>query len=493
MERDLLAVDTSSAVALGDERVVRDGEILANRKRGRPKGSPNKKKKAEETPNVIIPYKPREWAKLFHRTDKKNIVLVLHRRAGKTTAVLNHLIRDAMNRSFTRYAFIAPTYKQAKNIAWDLLKFYARPIPGVEFNINELTVTFPNGSKIQLFGAENADALRGIGLHGVCFDEYSQQPSNIYSEVVSKCLADTDGYSIWIGTPQGKNEFYRVYRQGITDTEHWFALLQTIDTTLDTESPKDENIQNLKTYLEREKRQVRQGLISEDEFLQEWYCSFDASVKGAYYASELAKLFADKRSREHLFDSLLQVHTVWDIGVGDKTAIGFYQKAHNEIRMIDYYENEGEGLTHYIKVLQEKQQKLGYVYGKHYAPHDIAVREFSTGKSRLEIAAELGINFEIVPKLDLEDGINAGRAAFHRLWVDSEKCFYWLDAMAQYTKEWDDKKGVFKNKPLHNWTSHPADVHRYMAIVEKEMASTHDVFEQYRVEATRNKKANSYE
>ena len=160
-----------------------------------------------------IIYTPRQWTYDLHESPERWKVIIVHRRGGKTTACINHLIRDAMRVNGSRYAYIAPTYKQAKNVAWDLLKEFARQIEGVSFNESELRADFANGSRITLFGADNPDALRGLALWGVIFDEYSQQPSNIFTEVIRPALADNKGYGIWIGTPKGKNDFYRLYRR----------------------------------------------------------------------------------------------------------------------------------------------------------------------------------------------------------------------------------------------------------------------------------------
>ena len=447
------------------------------RKRGRPFGSKTKNKKIK----IVIPYKPREWAKVLHTTHKRWIVLVVHRRAGKTVACINHLQRDALRIPLSKFAYIAPTYKQAKNVAWDLVKYYSRNIPGVEYNEVELTVRYPNGAKITLYGADNPDSLRGIGLHGVVFDEYSQQPGNIFTEIIRPALADNEGYAIWIGTPKGRNEFYRIYKQakegksekGEDISADWLGVLLT---------SKDTNI------LSEKELQDARKTMSEDEFNQEFMCSFEAAVKGAYYSEELSRARMQGRIAKVPHDPRLPVYTVWDLGIGDATAIGFYQKAYNEVRMVDYYENTDKGLLHYLKVLKKKEDELDYYYGAHFAPHDIEVRELSTGVSRLETAQELGINFEIVPKLSIEDGINAGRLVLNRMYLDEDKCSQFLDALSQYQKEWDDRKGLFKDKPKHDWTSHAADVHRYMAIIEKEFARYDSEEETFRVESKRRSK-----
>jgi phage terminase large subunit len=401
---------------------------------------------------IKINYKPREWAKAFHESDKKLFVLVLHRRAGKTTAAINHLIRECFRNpeSEQRYAYIAPTYKQAKTVAWDILRYYARQVPKTKFNEAELRCDFPNGSRITLFGADNPDSLRGIGLWGVVFDEYSQQPSNIYSEIILPTLAEHDGFSIWIGTPKGKNDFYRIYSQfGVDDEKwqvmseeerkevesHWFRLKLSID---DTHLLKN-------TYLERAKMKM-----TEDEFNQEFNCSFEGSLKGAYYADELRTAYQEHRIKAVPHEPLLNVTTAWDLGMRDSTAIGFFQISGSEIRMIDYYENTGHGLDHYIGIVRLKP----YLYDRHIAPHDIEVKELGSGRSRIESAELLGIDFDTAPKLSIQEGINAVRMIFPRLYIDEFKCEDFLRKLSQYTKEWDDKGGKWKDKPKHDFTCH---------------------------------------
>jgi hypothetical protein len=409
---------------------------------------------------VIIPYEPRQWATRLHDTAKRWIVLVLHRRAGKTVAVLNHLQRDALKTPNSRFAYIAPYYKQAKNIAWDLLKHYAQPIPNVQFNESELSVKYPNGSKLQLYGADNPDSLRGIALWGVAFDEYSQQPSNIFTEIIRPALADHQGYAIWIGTPKGKNELYRLYEYGKVNDD-WLSMLLTAEDT--------------KLILESELLDAKK-LMSDDEYAQEFMCSVEASVKGAYYATELLKARKEGRIKTVPYDPILKVHTVWDLGIGQKLGIGFYQGTMQERRMIDYWEgSEKDGIPQAIKALENKE----YIYGKHFLPHDARATDISTGKTRIQLIQELKANwsFEIVPSLSVDDGIQRGKLLFNKLWIDEKNCQTFLDYIAQYRQEWDDNKGMFKEKPNHDFTSHAADVHRYAAVVEDQM--TNDTYKPY--------------
>lgn len=393
---------------------------------------------------IVIPYKPREWANKLHDSDKRWKVIVLHRRAGKTVAALNHLQRDALNTPNALFAYIAPTYRQAKMIAWDMIKEYSRVIPGVVYNESELTVRYPNGTKIRLLGADNPDSLRGIALWGVIFDEYSQQPSNIFPEIVRPALADNKGYAIWIGTPKGHNNFYDLYQYAITDSQ-WMRLLLTVDDT---------------GVLDQEEVTDAKNIMSLDEFNQEFYCSFDAAIRGAYYSDQMQSVRDENRITKIPYEPSLPVFTYWDLGVGDATSIIFVQFNGMEKRIIDYYENSGEGLQHYAKVLQDK----GYIYQKHYAPHDIQVKELGTGLTRLEQAQSLGIRFDVVPKVSIDDGINAARSVFPSVWFDTDKTTKLVEALSQYHKEWDDKRGAFKNQPYHDWSSHAADAFRYFAV-----------------------------
>lgn len=401
-----------------------------------------------KTITIQIPYLPREHFLPFHESGKRWSVVVAHRRSGKSTACFNHLQRDALKVKESRYAFILPTYKQAKNVIWDIAKFYSKVIPNVEYNEAELTIKYPNGSRITLYGADNPDSLRGIGLWGVVFDEYSQQPSNIFTEIIRPALADHSGYAIWIGTPKGKNEFWKLYEQAKKD-EDWYSSLLTVD---DTKIIKEEELVDARK------------VMTEDEFLQEFYCSFEAAIKGAYYAKELSKAREEGRITIVPYDKRVLVDTYWDLGIGDATSILFMQKVGKENRLIDYYENSGEGLAHYTLVLKDK----GYLYGKHVAPHDIDVKELGSGQSRLEIARGLGIDFEIAPKLSVEDGINATRLRFNTLWIDEEKCARFIHCISLYHKEWDEKRGEFRNQPFHDFTSHAADALRYWAVSPNE-------------------------
>ena len=222
--------------------------------------------------------------------------------------------------------------------------------------------------------------------------------------------------------------------------------------------------------------------IQDDDLRDAWLNGSWSGItlKGAYYVKQIQEARHEGRITNVPYEPAIPVHTWWDLGVGDSTSIGFFQFVGKESRMIDYFEATGEGLNFYINELRLK----GYTYGEHYAPHDIAVREFSSGKSRLEIAKDLGINFTIVPNIPIDDGINVVRMRFKGLWIDQTKCAGFVDLISQYQKEWNDKMGDYKQKPLHDWTSHGADMFRYWAVTT---IPTVDNYMEYKVLQNRNR------
>ncbi len=429
---------------------------------------------------IQIPYEPRKWAESFHSCITRWICLVLHRRAGKTTGVLNHLQRDCIRIPASQFAYIGPTYKQSKRVAWDIAKRISADIPGVEYNESELTVKYPNGSKLILVGSDNPDSLRGIALWGAGFDEYSQQPSNIFSEIISKALADHLGYAIFFGTPKGKNEFYRI--QNAKNSKEWTTIFKTIDDSLRDET--GETINNLRQALEDDRRLVEQGLMTIDEFNQEWYCSFEAAIKGAYYAREIAEARRTGRIKLVPYDPKLKVHAVWDLGTGPQLAVGMYQAVGRERHMIDFWQGSNQdGIPQAIKALKDKP----YIFSKMWVPHDANATEESTGKTRKQTAKELwpNVEWDDIPMLGVDAGIDQGKLFWANLWVNEQACQVFLDYIAQYHQKWDENRGMFLEQPYHDFTSHAADVHRHAAIVSDQMTNEEPkVYRQAEPEAT---------
>lgn len=397
---------------------------------------------------ILIPYRPRKQFLAFHERSKRWACIVAHRRAGKSVACINELVKAALtsDRDRPRFAYIAPLLKQAKEIAWDYLKHYTAPLlaVGATYNESELRVDLPNGARIRIYGADNPDSLRGIYLDGVVIDEPAQVRPSLWSEVVRPALSDRAGWAVFIGTPAGKNEFWEI-AQRAQFSEDWFYLnLRASETGLIS----DEELRDAKEQM------------GEDKFAQEYECSFEAAIQGAYYAEALKRVRDDGRLGKVPYERGVAVHTAWDLGVSDSTAIWFVQTVGREVRVIDYHEGSGVGLDEYAKVLKDK----GYVYGTHYLPHDITVRELSTGKSRLETLRNLGVdNVVVVPQHNVNDGINAVRRLLDRCWFNEETTKRGVECLWQYRRDWDERGKIWRNNPLHDWTSHGADAFRYFA------------------------------
>ena len=366
---------------------------------------------------------------------------------------INQLIKDCMKcqKQNPRYAYISPSYKMSKNIIWDYLKYYASNIPGTKYNEAELRADFINGGRIQLLGADNPDSLRGIYLDGVVLDEYAQIRPNLFPEIIRPTLADRKGYAIFTGTPKGKNHFYDVYKNAL-DNEKWYVAMHKASET---------------SYVDDEELIDAKKDMSEDEYLQEWECSFEAAIKGAFYSEELKITRKENRICKVPYDRNLEVHTAWDIGWSDDTAIVMYQLLGKEIRIIDTLSGSGKTIADFARELKDK----GYTYGKHYFPHDAFAKRMSDGKSTVDFAREYGIQATRTPQLTVLEGINQARNLFSRMWID-DRCKYFIEAISQYRREYDDKKQNFRQNPLHDWTSHFADAFRYMAIsIKKENKS----------------------
>ncbi len=408
---------------------------------------------------VKIPYKPRELQAEMHTSVKRWNVLVMHRRFGKTVWAVNHLIKYALTCELPRprVAFIAPTFTQAKRIAWDYVKYYASVIPGVSFNETELRVDFPNGGRLMLLSAENPDSLRGIYLDLCVFDEFGMQNPRVWGEVVRPALSDREGAAVFLGTPAGHNHFFDLLEQAKSETasgsDQWYhKVVKASESKL----------------VKAEELEAAQAQMTPEQYEQEYECSFTAAIIGAYYAKLLVDAEDSGRVTRTPYDPAYPVHTAWDLGINDSTAIWFAQVFRGgAVNIIDYYESSGVGLDHYADILKQKD----YHYGDHLAPHDIEVRELGSGKSRLETAYSLGIRFRVIPKMKVADGINAARLLIPKCCFDRDRCKDGLEMLRQYRQDWDDKRKVFRDHPRHDYTSHCADAFRYLAVGLENRAS----------------------
>lgn len=401
---------------------------------------------------IVIPYDPRPQQLLIHEAmDAHRFgVVVAHRRFGKTVSAINHLIRAAIqcDKPNPRFAYIAPTYGQAKRIAWDYVVDYTRPLQATA-NISELRVDFW-GRRISLYGSDNPDSLRGQYFDGVILDEIGDQDPKIWNEILRPALADRKGWCLFIGTPKGHNHFAEL-RDKAAQTDGWTLLEFKASET---------------GILPLEELEAARAEMGEDKYRQEFECSFDAPVEGAYYGQLLNDLEAQGRFGNVPRDDLCRTVAAWDLGMSDSTAIWVAQIVGKEIRLVDCVENAGVGLDWYVQWLRENRWHAA----EQILPHDVEVRELGTGKSRKEMLMEAGLQITVAPRLSRDDGIQAVRRILPRCWFDN-KTKNGLNALRNYRRQYDEKRKVFFDHPLHDWSSHFADSFRYLAIALNETAS----------------------
>lgn len=375
------------------------------------------------------------------------------------------------------YYYIFPTYSQAKKVIWDsitndgskVLDYFPEDLV-ISKNSQEMKIRMRTHdgteSLFQLIGSDNYDALMGTNPRGCVFSEYALQDPQAY-QYLRPILTANKGWALFISTPRGKNALWTL-KEIAERSDDWFYYKLTVEDTGHIALAD----------IEKERRD---GLMSEDLIQQEYYCSFDMGVEGSYYLRYLDKMRREHRIGDVPWESGFKVHTAWDIGVRDSTAIIFFQTIGATVRIIDYYENSKEGLEHYAQLLHSKP----YLYGTHIAPFDIRVKEWGSGTTRLQKARELGIPFTMAEDVGLLDGIESVRSLFSKLYIDEKACAQLIKCLENYRQEWDNKHKVYKSKPLHDWSSHACDCARYMAVSlpKTQDSRSADYFEQVYQEA----------
>ncbi len=381
----------------------------------------------------------------------KRALAVWHRRAGKDSTALNWTSVAALQR-VGMYWHMLPTLAQARKVVWDGIDGNGQRIldqawPEVlraKIRNDEMKIDLVNGSAWQCVGSDNYDSLVGANPVGVVFSEWSLTDPRAW-DFVRPILAQNGGWAIFVYTPRGRNHGFELLEMARAQSD-WFSQVLTVEDTGFIS----------RTVIDMERRSG----MSEDLIRQEYYCSFEAPNSGSYYGGLIEAAHREGRVTRVPYDPALGVHTWWDLGVNDPTTIWFSQSVGSEHHFIDYYEGEGEGLAHYARVLQEKR----YAYNQHHFPHDVAVKELGSGKSRIETLAELGIVAHKVPNIPVEDGIEAVRGVLPLCWFDETKCDYALKALRSYGRQWDEKRRAFATHPTHDWASHASDAFRYFAV-----------------------------
>lgn len=396
-----------------------------------------------------LTYDPRWQFLPLHNRDKRWAVLNTHRRAGKTVALVNDLIYGAItNQKYKpQYAYIAPTYSQAKKIAWVYLKDYAEKYMGKPPAEAELKITLKNEAVIYVLGADNADSLRGLYLDGTVLDEYALFRPSVFDQVVRPALSDRKGWAIFASTPRGKNLFYEVVKKAQRNPADWVNLHLPADTS---QIIPFEELEDLRKDMDPE------------SFAQEYLCSFDSALKGAIYSDEVNSMFLENRVVQGgLYDQNLPTHCVFDLGFTDATVCIWFQLSKDgAVRLVACEATTGTDIFYHI----DKIMTFGGELGEVFLPHDARAKNLQTGKSIIEQFLKEGITPRIVTSHKVRDGISAVRRLFPLISVDEPATGDLLEAMKAYRREWDDNKLMFSDTPLHDWSSDYCDCLRYLAI-----------------------------
>lgn len=413
-------------------------------------------------------WKPRHyqvafWDYMMRTPWGARAILCHHRRAGKDHTAINWAAVASQMRVGT-YVHIMPYANQGRRIIWEGVDFNGKPFLSAfpesliaRKSDMEMRLTLTNGSRYQVIGSDDPDKLVGINCVGAIFSEYALQDPRAY-KLVMPILKENGGWAIFPTTPRGKNHFHDlVYGNpetnqiGAVNDPKWFVSIETVETT--------------GAVSLEEVNQARLEGMEEPLIQQEFYCSFDVGLQGAYYQAQITALREIGGIGDIPHDPALEVHTAWDLGINDSTTVWFFQEARDSVRIIDFLEGSDQPLAFYIKAVREKAAKGNWIYGKHFGPHDIMQRDLSTGNTLYKTANDLGLRWTLVPKTnDLMDGIEAVRQLLPRCRFNSKTTDKGVVHLNGYRKQWDEKNKVYRNAPVHDKHSHAADAFRTLAM-----------------------------
>jgi hypothetical protein len=398
--------------------------------------------------STVIPYVPRPHFRALHASTKRWIFTVAHRRAGKTVALVNQLIRAALTNPRRhpppRYAYVGPSFDQVKDLCWGYLKHYAGSYPGVRFLEGELTVIFPSGATIRLYGGGQAyERIRGIYLDGAVLDEYPLLNARAWTSVVRPTLADYRGFAIISGTSNGDDHFHSVKLRAEDDPMWDVFDIKISDTGTSALS------------LEEQAELTRD--MPADEYAREMLNAFDAPVEGAYYTEAMNALQNQKRVSTVPVDLSAPLVSGWDIGIHDYTSIWIFQIAGKEIHFVDYIEDRGHKGPHYLDLLDKRAKSWGVTFKAHILPHDVEAREWGSGASRrITLMDATPTPVLTAPRVNDADGISAVRGVLGVSWFDEHRCRRGLARLRGY------KRSKF-GTPVHDDASHGADAMKTVA------------------------------
>lgn len=385
-------------------------------------------------------------------------MLVAHRRCGKTVAAVNDLIEKAAynTRPSPQYAYIAPLYKQAKDIAWKYLKQYAAPYGNpIKTNESELYVeltALPNSPRITLYGADNPDAFRGMYFDGVVLDEFGNMKLSVWKEVLLPALIDRRGWAVFMGTPNGPNHFRDMWYDALENEAEWFSSFLPVSKT---------------HIISDEDLAMMRRLMDPEQYAQEMECSFEASVRGAIYARQMEAAMKDGRIGDFSAQLEIPTNVVLDLGFRDDTALGFWQDRPDGLVITHAASASMRPISFYIAYIKDYFAQTKLRMGQIWLPHDARAKSLQTGKSIVEQFVKARLQPKIVPNLDLLDGIAAARMVFQSIWFNEAGTKDLRLALQSYHRKYDEDKKVYSNEPEHDWSSHYADMFRYLCIVSR--------------------------
>jgi phage terminase large subunit len=403
----------------------------------------------DQAPATIIPYRPRPHFRPLHASEKRFMFVVAHRRAGKTVALCNQLIRAALSNPRRhpppRYAYVGPSFDQVKDLCWNYLKFYAGDYPGIRFLEGELTVIFPSGATIRLYGGGQAyERIRGIYLDGAVLDEYPLLNPRAWTSVVRPCLADYRGFAVVSGTSNGDDHFHAVKLKA-EDDDNWDVFdIKITDTKEDALS------------FDEQKELTRD--MPADEYAREMLNAFDAPVEGAYYTEAMNALQQQHRVTTVPVDLSASLISGWDIGIHDFTCVWLFQIAGRELHFVDYVEDRGHKGPHYLELIERKAKGWGVPFKAHILPHDVEVREWGSAESRrITLMNSTSTPILTADRVSDADGVGAVRGVLGVAWFDEQRCRRGLARLRGY------KRSKF-GTPVHDDSSHGADAMKTVAV-----------------------------
>ena len=419
-------------------------------------------------------YTPRDAFLPYHNRPHRWATLVTHRRAGKTVALINDLVlaaRTPLPLPDPVYAYIGPTYTQAKRVAWNYLKRYSRPYwtkPPSESELKVHVACAGQTSTVYCLGADNADSLRGMYLDGAMNDEYALWRPSVFPQILRPALSDRFGWATFASTPRGKNLFHEQVRRAQRNPSEHFLMILRADTS--------------GIITARELESLRKDMDAED-FAQEYLCSFDSALKGAIYANEVNDLFSSGRlTTKPLYDPHLDTHFVYDLGFTDATVRIAYQLPPQRgfVHIVSVTAQTGFSIHQHIDDIHAFEGSIGQIW----LPHDARAKNLQTGKSIVEQFLEHQLTPRIVPNHNVHDGIAAARRLWPRVILDNTPLdpedpygvtptSDFIEAAKNYHREWDEDKLMFDDKPYHDWSSDFMDAFRYLAVaVQPDLPTT---------------------